>query len=179
MGKEFTKEQFALIMKERDILSAKMIEILKTKPYAEGVNESFDIFDAPNNVRDISAFAELYFLEQTMNCVLKWLGDIVRCILTPKEEKEMRTNQCIFLCLMIPHGLRFRHSFEKYVAPLIVSPYVTEQEMVDTIVSRVHSLGYSQESKDIDDELVDDAKCFILFFVGKYISFDFDYRLSN
>ena len=155
-----SKEELQIIREERRSKQERVIDILKTKPCIEGINDVYALLCLPISVKGYEARKR--FLVPLIEFVLKRLYDAIQ--VASADQKEMLINQSIFIDLMLKgiDSKSLMRFFKKYIGPFLIQPGFTENQMRGCIIKKLKEIRSTAETEgivygviaSIDDQLV-------------------------
>ena len=155
-----SEEEVQIIRNERNSKREQIIEILKTKPCTDGINDIYELLCLPISVEGYEARKR--FLVPLIESVLKWLYDTIQ--ITLADQKGIRINQSIFIDFMLKgiDSKSLMHFFKKYIGPFLIQPGFTENQVRGCIIKKLQEIRSTAETEgivygviaSIDDQLV-------------------------
>ena len=133
-----SEKELQIIREERRSKQELIIDILKTKPCIEGINDVYALLCLPISVEGYEARKR--FLVPLIESVLKRLYDAIQ--VASADQKEMLINQSIFIDFMLKgtDSKKFMHFFKEYIGPFLIQSGFTENQIRDCIIKKLQKI---------------------------------------
>ena len=146
-----TNEEIQKIRSARAVMYKKIINVLETKPYVEGIDEVCSLLKKPISVSGPEA-REMYIIPLVRD-VLQWIHNKIKNPLQKDNlSKDERINQAFLINLTL-NGLnseKLIHFFQKYIGPFLFQSGITDDEIKGKVVEKLSELKANMKSDGIE-----------------------------